>query len=57
MAGHRQDKDRHRQRHRIEVMFGHLKDWRRITTRGDRLARNFLSAVARAAPLVSGWLD
>jgi len=30
----------------IERMFCRLKDWRRIATRYDRLARNFASAVA-----------
>lgn len=30
------DKDLYRQRHKIENMFGRLKDWRRIATRYDR---------------------
>jgi predicted helicase len=33
----------------IERMFCRMKDWRRIATRYDRLARNFLSAVALVA--------
>lgn len=30
----------YRQRHKIEIMFGRLKDWRRIHTRYDRCAHN-----------------
>ena len=33
----------YRQRHKIEIC--HAKDWRRIATRYDKLARNFLAAV------------
>jgi transposase len=36
-------------------MFGRLKDFRRIATRYDRLARNFLAAIHLAAA-VSYWL-
>jgi transposase len=36
-------------------MFGRLKDYRRIATRSDRLATNFLAAVCIAAA-VSYWL-
>jgi len=32
----RYDKRRYRRRSRIEIMFGHLKDWRRVATRYDR---------------------
>jgi transposase len=35
----------------IERMFCRLKDWRRIATRYDRLARNYLSALALAAAI------
>lgn len=42
-------------RHRIENMFGHLQDWRRIATRYDRCADLFLSACALAA-IVKFWL-
>lgn len=34
------------QRNRIERLFGHLKNWRRVATRYDRLARNYISAAA-----------
>ncbi|MHA7061294.1 IS5 family transposase [Azospirillum argentinense] len=45
----------YRNRNAIERMFNRLKDFRRITTRYDRLAVNFLAAVQIAA-LVSYWL-
>jgi transposase len=45
----RYDKRRYRRRNRIEIMFGRLKDWRRISTRYDRCAKTFLSAVSQAA--------
>jgi transposase len=35
----------YRQRHKIEIMFGRLKDWRRIHTRYDRYAHTFMSAI------------
>ncbi len=34
----------YRQRHKIENFFCRVKDWRRIATRYDKLARNFLAA-------------
>ena len=40
------DKRRYKRRNRIEIMFGRLKDWRRVATRYDRCAKTFLSAVA-----------
>lgn len=40
---------------RVEAMFCRLKDFRRIATRYDRLARNFLSAISLAAA-VAFWL-
>ena len=45
----------YRQRHRIENMFGRLKDWRRIATRYDRCAEFFLSACAFTAVILF-WL-
>ena len=45
----------YRNRNAIERMFGRLKDFRRIATRYDRLADNFLAAVCLAAT-VSYWL-
>ena len=45
----------YRDRNAIERMFGRIKDFRRIATRYDRLARNFLAAVCLAATLCY-WL-
>ena len=46
----------YRQRHRIENMFGRLKDWRRIHTRYDRCAHTFMSAICIAATVIF-WLN
>jgi transposase len=45
----------YQQRHRIEIMFGRLKDWRRIATRDDRCATIFLGAITLAATVIF-WL-
>ena len=45
----------YRARNAIEHMFCRLKDFRRVATRYDRLATNFLAAVCIAAT-VSYWL-
>lgn len=42
----------YRERHRVENSFCRLKDFRRIATRYDRLARNFLASVYLAATLI-----
>ena len=39
----------YRQRNLIERMFARLKDFRRIATRYDKLARNYLTGVILAA--------
>jgi transposase len=44
----------YRRRNRVERVFGHLKNWRRVATRYDRLACNYLAAVALAA-CVLAW--
>jgi transposase len=49
------DKRRYKRRNRIEIMFGRLKDCRRIATRYDRCPKVFLSAVALAATVMF-WL-
>lgn len=49
------DKPRYRERHRIENAFCRLKDFRRVATRYDKLAINFLSGVALAT-LLAYWL-
>jgi transposase len=50
------DKNLYRQRHKIENMFGRLKDWRRVHTRYDRCAHTFLSAITIAATVIF-WLS
>ncbi len=55
MTAVRYDKRRYKRRNRIEIMFGRLKDWRRVATRYDRCPNVFLSAIALAA-LVIYWL-
>ena len=50
------DRKLYRQRHRVENMFGKLKDWRRIHTRYDRCAHTFMSAICIAATVIF-WLD
>lgn len=45
----------YRQCHKVENMFGKLKDWRRIHTRYDRRAHTFMSAICIAATVIF-WL-
>lgn len=45
----------YRNRNAIERMFGRIKDIRRIATRYDRLAQNFLAALCLAATICC-WL-
>src|SRR6202021_1798468 len=42
----------YKQRHRIENMFGRLKDRRRIHTRYDRCAHTYFSAICIAAAVI-----
>jgi putative transposase len=46
------DKTLYRQRHKIENMFGRIKDWRRIAMRYDRCAHTFFSAICIAATVI-----
>jgi putative transposase len=46
------DKELYRQRHKIENMFGKIKDWRRIAMRYDRCAHTFFSAICIAATVI-----
>ncbi len=50
------DPQAYRDRNVIERMFCRLKDFRRIATRYDKLAPNFLSAVCLAA-IIAYWLN
>ena len=43
------DRPAYRRRNLIERLFGRLKNWRRVATRYDRLARNYLAALALVA--------
>ena len=45
----------YRDRNAIERMFGRIKDFRRIATRYDRLAQNFLAAIHLVATICY-WL-
>jgi transposase len=49
------DKRRYKRRNRIEIMFGRLKDWRRVATRYDRCSETFFSAIMLAATVLF-WL-
>jgi len=49
-------KTKYKQRHKVENMFGKLKDWRRIATRYDRRADVFMAAITLAA-IVIWWLQ
>ena len=51
----RHDKQAYKQRWRIEAAIGRLKDFRRVATRYDKLARTFRDAVALAA-IYMFWL-
>jgi transposase len=48
------DRLAYRRRNLIERLFGRLKNWRRIATRYDRLARNYLASIALIA-IVTEW--
>ena len=49
------DRVLYRERHKIENMFGKLKDWRRINNRYDRCAHAFMAAIVIAA-IVIFWI-
>ncbi|PXW74604.1 DDE family transposase [Ruegeria sp. P4] len=49
------DKRRYKRRNRIEIMFGRLKDWRRVATRYGRCPETYFSAILLAA-IVLFWL-
>lgn len=50
------NKTMYRQRNLIERMFARLKDFRRVATRYDKLARNFLAGALIAATVL-WWLN
>ena len=49
------DKRKYKRRNRIEIMFGKLKDWRRVATRYDRCPAVFFSTICLAATVIF-WL-
>jgi transposase len=49
---HAHDKALYKHRHKIENMFGRLKDWRRIAMRYDRCAHTFFSAICIAVTVI-----
>ena len=51
----RYDEKRYKDRWRIEAAFCRLKDFRRVATRYDKLAVNFLSAIALAT-IIAFWI-
>jgi DDE family transposase len=51
----RHDKEAYKGRNVIERCFCRLKDWRRIATRYDKLARNYFSALCFVA-MLAYWL-
>ena len=50
----RYDRLRYKDRWRAEVVFCRLKDFRRVATRYDKLARNYASAIALTA-VIAFW--
>jgi transposase len=48
------DRSAYRRRNLIERLFGRLKNWRRLATRYDRLARNYIAALALVA-VTAAW--
>ena len=52
---HHYDNGLYRQRHKIEPVFGRIKDWRRVATRYARCAHTFMSAISIAATYCCRW--
>ena len=50
-----QDRGAYKRRNVIERFFCRLKNWRRIATRYDRLATNYLAAVALVSAVIA-WI-
>ncbi len=46
------DKVLYKQRHKIENMFGWIKDWRRVGMRYDRCAHTFMSSILIAVTVI-----
>jgi transposase len=50
------DKNAYKGRNIIERAFSHLKDWRRVATRYDKLARNYCATIIIAATM-RWWIN
>lgn len=50
----RHDRDKYRQRSRVEQLFNKLKNWRRVATRYDKTKESYLGFVNIASALL--WL-
>jgi transposase len=50
------DRTAYRLRNLVERLWCRLKDWRRVATRHDKLARNYLASVYLAA-LIIYWIN
>jgi transposase len=48
------DRDKYRQRSRVEQLFNKLKNWRRVATRYDKTGQSYLGFVSLVAALL--WL-
>ena len=48
------DKELYRQRHKIENVFGRIKDWRRVATRYDRCAHTLCPPSLSPQPATTG---
>ena len=48
----RDERDAYRARNEVERLWCRLKDWRRVATRYDKLAANYLSSVLIAAAMI-----
>lgn len=46
------DREAYKTRNLVERLWCRLKDWRRVATRYDKLARNFLAAALIAAAII-----
>ncbi|MBF0863083.1 transposase, partial [Gluconobacter kanchanaburiensis] len=46
---------KYKRRNCIEIMFGRLKDWRRVATRYDRCPNVFSTVICRAVTIIF-WL-
>ena len=53
-AKHHFDRERYKERHLIECCFSKLKQFRRVATRYEKTARNYLAVVTLAATIL--WL-